>query len=127
VDGQRRDARHQHKYDPLDHANWDAEEVGVEQDCESVFARRRWWQISEADDALHAGHDPGRGTGETDHDTKPGPEDESRRERQDGDRHDNVVVFSTGGEKDQVLRNIAAAAERRESKYGADRHRIEGE
>ena len=82
---------------------------------------------SSADDAVHPGHDPGCGSGKTGHGAKAGPEDESRRQCQDGDRHNHEVVFAAAGVKDQVLRYIAAAADRRESKYGAEGRHIEGE
>ena len=79
------------------------------------------------DHAIHPGHDPGRCACKTEHGAKTGPENESGRQREDGDRHDDEEVFAAAGQKHQVLRNVAAGAERRKSKYGAENCHVEGE
>ncbi|WP_370167706.1 hypothetical protein [Sinorhizobium fredii] len=100
---------------------------GTEEHGKNIIARGRRWQIPKTDDALHAQHDPRCGAGEADHGAKSCPNDQFRRQRQNGGRYNDIEIFGSAGEKDEILGNIAAAAERRESKDGARGRRIERE
>ena len=114
-------------HEAVAHPDGDREEVRIEHDRHELLARGSARQVAEAHDPVHAGDDPGGGAGQPGDGAEAGPQHERRRQGEHGKRHDHEVVEVAAGEEDEVLRNVAAAAERREGKHGADRRHVEGE